>query len=106
MKCKECCGNGYNLRIVKKGDDYTTERVTCEHCNGTGEVNATTEEFVKGIKEECKTMCYIRHLAERIESIANELSIYEDDRVYAKSMQKEIKRLANEIILELGEAAE
>lgn len=66
----------------------------------------TTEEFIKQDKEECKTMCYIRHLAERIEGIANELSIYEDDRVYAKSMQKEIKRLANEIILEVGEFAE
>ncbi len=66
----------------------------------------TTEEFIKQDKEECKTMCYIRHLAERIEGIANELSIYEDDRVYAKSMQKEIKKLANEIILEVGEVAE
>lgn len=66
----------------------------------------TTEEFMKQDKEECKTMCYVRHLAERIESIAAELSIYEDDRVYAHSMQKEIKRLAKEIILELGEAAE
>ena len=66
----------------------------------------TTEEFIKQDKEECKTMCYIRHLAERIEGIANELSIYEDDRVYAHSMQKEIKKLANEIILELGEVEE
>ena len=66
----------------------------------------TTEEYMEQTKEECKTMCYIRHLAERIESIANELSIYEDDRVYAHSMQKEIKRLANEIILELSEVAE
>ena len=38
MKCNECCGDGYNLRIIKKGNGYTTERVTCEHCNGTGEV--------------------------------------------------------------------
>ena len=66
----------------------------------------TTEEFMKQVKEECKTMCYVRHLAERIESIAAELSTYEDDRVYAHSMQKEIKRLAKEIILELGEVAE
>ena len=64
------------------------------------------EEFMKQIKQECKTMCYVRHLAERIESIATELSTYEDDRVYAHSMQKEIKRLANEIILELGEMTE
>ena len=62
------------------------------------------EEFMNQIKQECKTMCYVRHLAERIESIAAELSIYEDDRVYAHSMQKEIKRVAKEIILELGEA--
>lgn len=41
MKCKECCGDGYNLRIIKKGSGYTTERVTCEHCNGTGEVQMT-----------------------------------------------------------------
>ena len=41
MKCKECCGDGYNLRIIKKGNGYTTERVTCEHCNGTGEVQMT-----------------------------------------------------------------
>ena len=41
MRCKECCGDGYNLRIVKKGNDYTTERVTCEHCHGTGEVEMT-----------------------------------------------------------------
>ena len=72
----------------------------------SGGAGMTTEEFMKQVKEECKTMCYIRHLAERIESIANELSIYENDRVYAHSMQKEIKRLANEIILELGEVAE
>ena len=41
MKCKECCGDGYNLRIIKKGNDYTTERVTCEHCHGTGEIEMT-----------------------------------------------------------------
>ena len=41
MKCKECCGDGYNLRIIKKGNGYTTERVTCEHCHGTGEVEMT-----------------------------------------------------------------
>ena len=46
MKCKECCGDGYNLRIIKKGNGYTTERVTCEHCNGTGEVQ-TTETKLK-----------------------------------------------------------
>ena len=41
MKCNECCGDGYNLRIIKKGNGYTTERVICEHCNGTGEVQTT-----------------------------------------------------------------
>ena len=46
MKCKECCGDGYNLRIIKKGNGYTTERVTCEHCNGTGEVSAMTYKDV------------------------------------------------------------
>ena len=46
MKCNECCGDGYNLRIIKKGNGYTTERVTCEHCNGTGEVQ-TTETKLK-----------------------------------------------------------
>ena len=63
-------------------------------------MNRTTEEFYKQVKEECKTICYIRHLAGRIEGIADTLSIYDNDKIYRKSMNKEIKRLANEIITE------
>ena len=61
----------------------------------------TTEEFMDEVKNECKSMCYIRHFSERITSIAKDLSDYENDRVYAKSMQKEIKRLAYTIIKEV-----
>lgn len=36
MKCSKCCGDGWNLRITKKGDGYATEKITCEYCHGTG----------------------------------------------------------------------
>jgi len=108
MKCDLCKGTG---RLVEPWYD-TTGAMTrmpgtvCFMCDGKGEVkeqiNKTTEEFYKSIEDECKSMCYIRHLAERIESIARDLSTYEDDRIYAKSMRKEIKRLADTIINEVG----
>ena len=52
MICEECSGDGWNLRVIKKDGEVTTERVTCNYCHGKGYIVQTNEEWLRSASTE------------------------------------------------------
>lgn len=63
MKCKHCNGFGWYYNNITK-----TEKINCEYCNGTGEVEATNDEW----RKTCSAEEFAKWLIDQFARIKND----------------------------------